>query len=145
MPTPLTAAQLRAAAEAARAEAQRHDLEAAAWRLHAADLDMLASKAPLTMGTKRSMVGSNMEASNLVGKSERVRTSANRARRQSAARDAMIAGGHTAEDLANACGVKRPTANAWIVGTRGIAPEHRKTLARAPYNIPPASWPKQSD
>lgn len=144
-PVPLlTRAQLLAAAEAAEAEASALELQALTAREQAALLREAAAKAPLTIAGKRSMVSSNMEASTLVGKSERVRTSANRARSTNAARDAMIAGNHTAEDLAKACGVKRPTANAWLVGTRGIAPEHKKTLAKPPFNIPPDSWPKSA-
>jgi hypothetical protein len=137
VPTPLTRAQLLA-------EALRVRAEAAALTQYADDLERLAAKAPLTIGGKRSMVGSNMEASPLAGKPENVRTSANRARHKSAAREAMIAGNHTATDLAKACGVKRPTANAWLVGTRGISPAHRATLARPPYNIPIDSWPKSA-
>lgn len=126
------------------AEAERVEAEGARLMKYGADLRELARNAPLTIGRNRSMVSSNMEASSLVGKSERVRTSANRSRHPSAARDAMIAGNHTAEDLANACGVKRPTANAWLVGTRGISEAHKKTLARPPWNIPPASWLKSA-
>lgn len=83
-----------------------------------------------------------MEASNLAGKSQNVRTSANRARRKSEAREAMLAGNHTAGDLAKARKVGRSTANAWLVGTRGIALEHRTALAKPPFNIPADSWPK---
>jgi transcriptional regulator with XRE-family HTH domain len=134
---PLTPAQLLA-------EALRVRAEAAALTQYADDLERLAAKAPLTIGPKRSMVGSNMEASPLAGKPENVRTSANRARHKSAAREAMIAGNHTAKDLANACKVGRSTANAWLNGTRGIAPEYVAKLAKAPFSIAPESWPKLS-
>lgn len=135
MPSPLTRAQLLA-------EVARLRLEAASLTVYADELERLAAKAPLTIGRKRSMVGSNMEASNLAGRPENVRTSANRARRESKAREAMIAGNHVAADLARACKVGRSTANAWLNGTRGIAPEHKATLARPPFSIPPASWPR---
>lgn len=115
--------------------------EALALNAYADELDAAAAKAPLTMLAKRSMVGSNVEA-NLAGKPENVRTSANRSRRESLARDAMIAANKTAADLAKACKVGRSTANAWLVGTRGIAAEHRATLAKPPFSIPADSWPR---
>lgn len=102
------------------------------------------SKAPLTIGAKRSMVGSNMEASSLAGKPENVRTSANRARHKSDAREAMIAGNHVAGDLARACKVGRSTMNAYLNGTRAVPPEVKAKLAPPPYSIPPASWPKSA-
>jgi hypothetical protein len=134
---PLTKAQLLAEVARVRAEAARLVEYAAA-------LERLAKSAPLTIGGKRSMVSSNMEASSLVGKPENVRTSANRSRRESKARDAMIAANQTAATLAKACRVGRSTANAWLIGTRGIAPEHRATLAKPPYSIPADSWPRNA-
>ncbi len=140
----LTADQLEAAARAAEEEAIALDLQAAALREHARLLREAAGNAPLTMRRNRSMVGSNMEASDLAGKPENVRTSANRARRQSAARDAMIASNHVAADLAKVCKVGRSTMNAYLNGTRPVPPEVKAKLAPAPYLIPPSSWPKSA-
>lgn len=140
----MTRQQLLDAAQAAREEAERLETEAAGQRMWAGELERLAEKAPLTIGAKRSMVRSNMEASTLAGKPENVRTSANRARRESAARDAMIESSHVAADLAKACKVGRSTMNAYLNGTRPVTPDVKKTLAAAPFNIPPASWPKSA-
>lgn len=144
---PSTREALLAAAAVEREEARRLKLEALNRDTYADELEALAAKAPgrLTIGAKRSMVSSNMEASSLAGKSERVRTSANRARVKSAARDAMIASGHTAGDLAKACGVKRPTANAWLTGQNAISPANQALLAKPPFSIPPPSWLKRGE
>lgn len=134
--------QLLEAAAVMRSEAERLRVHAASLDAQAAMLDAAAKTGPLTIGAKRSMVGSNMEASSLAGKPENVRTSANRARRSSPARDAMIASNHVAGDLAKVCKVGRSTMNAYLNGTRAAPPEVRAKLAVAPWNIPPLSWPK---
>ena len=135
MPKVPTPAELRAAAAEARAEG----LGLVAY---ADELDALAAKRELTMREKRSMVSSNMEAPSLAGKPENVRTSANRARRSSAARDAMIASNHVAADLAKSCRVGRSTMNAYLNGTRAVPGVVRERLAHAPYLIPADSWPR---
>jgi hypothetical protein len=135
VPTPLTREQLLA-------EVARLRLEAAALNVYADDLEAAAEKAPLTIGSNRATIRSNVQL-DLSGKSARVKNAGSRTRKGSAAKQAMLLANKTDADAAEACKVGRSTVNAWVNGTRSIPPQHEKTLAKAPFFIPPGSWPKR--
>jgi hypothetical protein len=141
----LTADQLEDAARAAEDEAEQHERKAVALREHARLLREAKGTAPkgLTIGSNHARLSSNVQL-DLSSKSARVKNAGTRTRKGSPAKQALLLSGHTDKDLAEACAVGRSTVNAWMNGTRAIPPQHVKTAARPPFNIPLLSWPKRA-
>jgi hypothetical protein len=140
----LTADQLEDAARAAEDEAEQHERKAVALREHARLLREAMGTAPkgLTIGRNRSMVDSNMEASDLAGQPENVRTSANRARRSPELRKLLAQAGLTDSGVAQLIGVKRPTANAYVTGRLSIPRRLAEKIALKHPTVTVESWPK---
>jgi hypothetical protein len=136
----LTPAQLREAAEAARAEAQQLERQALALREQARLLDETADKAPLTIGRERSIVGSKVEA-NVSGRDRYVRQAASRTRRTSEAKKLLLEAGMTDSKVADLLGVGRSTVNAWFGGKRPIPAAHAAKLEKL-HAVPLSAWPR---
>lgn len=141
MPRPTSRTDLRATADALRAEAKRVRDEAEVKALALEESARLIEQAAgLTISKQRSTVSSNVDL-DLAGRPEHVRTAANRTRRQSESKQLQLAANRSDGDIAAELRVGRSTVNAWHAGRLSI-PRHHANYLLVHYNIPLAAWSK---